>query len=50
MDKKLLSKGFQGVLDKDKKSLKMKLYYVLNFNTEILSKLLVVVSKEMRKC
>jgi len=36
MGKKLLSKGFQGVLDRDSRSLKMKLYYVLNFNIEIL--------------
>jgi len=50
MGERLPSKGFQEVRNKDQKNLKMKLYYVQNFNTEILSRFLVVVFKEKREC
>jgi hypothetical protein len=50
MGKRLRSKGFQEVQNKDQKNLKMKLYYVQNFNTEILLRFLVVAFKEKREC
>jgi len=50
MGKRLPSKGFQEVQNKDQKNLKMKLYYVQNFNTEILLRFLVVAFKEKREC